>query len=74
VTYLPFSEEDDQEEEDEASEEQEDDDEDAAGTSTLKFSTAPVTGVHQRSPWMQPYNGQKKFVLASLVSVIAHPP
>jgi hypothetical protein len=72
VTYLPLSEEDDQEEE--GSEEQEEDDEDAAETSTLKFSTALVTGVHQRSPWMQPYNGQKKFVLASLVSVIAHPP
>jgi hypothetical protein len=73
VTYLPLSEEDDQEEE--GSEEQEDDDEDAAGTFTLKFSTALVTGVHQRSPWTQPYNGQeKKFVLASLVSVIAHPP
>jgi hypothetical protein len=73
VTYLPLSEEDDQEEE-EGSEEQEDDDDDAAGTLTLKFSTALVTGVYQRSPWMQPYNGQKKFVLASLVSVIAHPP
>jgi hypothetical protein len=73
VTYLPLSEEDDQEE-DEVSEEQEDDDEDAAGTFTLKFSTVLVTGLHQRSPWTQPYNGQKKFVLGSLVSVIAHPP
>jgi hypothetical protein len=73
VTYLPLSEEDDQEEE--GREEQEDnDDEDAAGAFTLKFSTALVTGVHQRSPWTQLYKDQKKFVLASLVSVIAHPP
>jgi hypothetical protein len=69
-----LSEEDDDEQEGGSEEQEEDDDEDTAETFTLKFSTALGTGVHQRSPWTQPYNGKKKFVLASLVSVIAHPP